>query len=103
MFLSSEILIFIPEIQLKYATLSCICGTFFLPVEKVFCVVQKGDITMSAVLSVISLTGVHGSLVVAAPRSVGLPVAGCSKSDSITQMFPMTYPLWLTGLKVPTN
>ena len=102
MFLSSEILIFIQEIQLKYATLSCTCGTFF-PVEKVFCVVQKGDITMPAVLSVISLTGVHGSLVVAAPRSVGLPVAGCSKSDSFTKMFPMTYPLWLTGLKVPTN
>ena len=43
----------------------------------------KGDVAMSTVLKVISLTGVCSSLAMAVPCFVGLDVVGGSKSNSI--------------------
>ena len=64
------------------ATLSRVCGSCFLFVFShggSLCVVQD----MLQCRRVISMTGVHSSLVVAAPCSVRLDVAGGSNSDSI--------------------
>ena len=54
--------------------LGCCC----LAKDDVFCDVPKGDVAMSTVLKVVSLTGVCIAPVVAAPSFVGMDAVGGS-------------------------
>ena len=89
MFLSSEhfILFYSGGFSKVSYLVSYICGSCVLLLlfsnGKSIWGCAKGDVAMSTVLKVISLTGVCSSLAAAVPCFIGVDVAGGSKSNSI--------------------